>query len=124
MSRNYRRHNNKVPMRALSPWLIMAILALIGGMTWVYFKNQQQTRGNEIKALERELAALNTENEALRPKIAELSSRKALQIRLNEGFVKMVPITQAAIVQVALQQNNASSSDEIRTVSNNAGVAR
>ena len=126
MSQNRRRHNNQVPIRALSPWLMVAMIALIGGMTWVYYKNQLVTRGREIKELEKELADLKTRNEALRPHIAELSSRTSLQRRLNEGFIKMVPISQNCIVQVAYKQpstDGGSATDEIRAVSNE-GVMR
>lgn len=118
MSRNRRRYNNTVPMRTLSPGIVIAVIALIGGMTWVYFKNQLHTRGREINELEKTLASLNTQNEALRPKIAALSSRSALQRRLQEGFVKMVPITQDRIVQVNFSRPSLTGGDELRTVSN------
>lgn len=112
-------------MRALSPWLIVAIIALVGGLTYVYYMNMRLTRGREIKDLERELADLKTKNEALRPHIAELSSRTALQRRLNEGFVKMVPITQDRIIQVAFSKQPAgggSAADELRAVSNEGAM--
>jgi len=122
MSRNRRRNTNPVPIRALSPGLVLAAICLIGGMTWVYFKNQLVTRGKEIKALETELANLNIQNEALRPRIAELSSRTALQKRLNEGFIKLIPIPQDRIVQVSLGARSAREvalvGNEIRAVAN------
>ena len=111
-------------MRALSPWLTVAIIVLIGCLTCVYYMNLRLTRGREVKDLERELSELKTRNEALRPHLAELSSRAALQRRLNEGFVKMVPITQDRIVQVAFKQpsNEGSATDEIRAVANEGAM--
>ncbi len=121
MSRNRRRYNstNQVPVRALSPWVVIAMIALVAGMTWVYFKNQQHARGNQIKTLERQLAELNNQNEALSPKIATFSSRATLERRLNEGFIKMVPIMQSGIVSINLSRRpNGSPANEIRAVSN------
>ncbi len=118
MSRNRRRHNNEVPMRALSPWLVIAVIALVGCMTWVYFKNQLHTRGREVKELEIALRELKTQNDALRPRIDTLSSRIALQKRLSEGFIRMVPITQDHIVQVTFAQPPVAAEGEIRTVAN------
>ena len=105
-------------MRALAPWLVIAAIALLGGMTWVYFRNQLVTSGREIKSLEGQIAALETDIEALRPKIAQLSSRTALQARLDEGFIKMIPIAQDRILRVTDTRNSG-----IRTVSNE-GVNR
>lgn len=106
-------------MRALSPWFVVAAILLLGGMTWVYFKNQLVTRGREIKDLEKQLAELNTGIEALRPKIAERSSRNSLQRRLDEGFIKMIPIKQDRIVQVTFNQPvETTQGNEIRAVSN------
>ena len=123
MSRNRRRNQNQVPIGAFSPWMVIALVALVGGLSWVYLTNQRHTRGNEIKDLERQLATLRLDNEALRTKIATLSSRPALQRRMNEGFIKMVPITQDRIVQLNSSQSSGGSADEIRTVANE-GVRR
>jgi len=103
--------------------MVIALVALVGGLSWVYLTNQRHTRGNEIKDLERQLATLRLDNEALRTKIATLSSRPALQRRMNEGFIKMVPITQDRIVQLNSSQSSGGSADEIRTVANE-GVSR
>jgi hypothetical protein len=123
MSRNRRRHQNQVPIGDFSPWIIIAVVALVGGLTWVYFLNQRHTRGKEIKELETELAALKLDNEGLCTKIATLSSRPALQRRMTEGFIKMVPITQDRIVQLNGSRTRTGSADEIQVVSNE-GVRR
>ena len=117
MSRNRHRHQkNPLPVSAISLWLLIAGVALLGGMSWVYFKNQIHASGSEIKGLERELANLNTQNEVLRSKITERSSRTALRKRLNDGFIQMIPITQDRIVQVNFSRPGGA--DELRVVSN------
>ena len=91
-------------MRAFSPWLIVALIFLIVGLFWVFYKNQRVTRGRVIKDLENELADLRAQNAVLGPRIAELSSRPALKNRLDSGFVKMVPIAPERIVMIASGQ--------------------
>ena len=100
-------------MQTLRPWLIVALIVLIGGMTWVQYRNQSVTSGRDIKKLEKQLAELNNDLEALRPKVNQLCSRTALQARLDDGFIKMIPLQQDRIVQVNFARDNA-----IRTVSN------
>lgn len=89
-------------------------------MSWVYFQNQRVTRGGEIKALEKQLATLQTQNKALSPRIAELSSRTALQKRLANGTIKMVPISpeKLVVLNTPARGSLAVAADEIRAVSN------
>jgi len=125
MSRNRRRHQNQVPIRALSPWLLLAGILLAGGMTWVYFKNQLFTRGGEISRLERQLDELRKQNDALRSPIATLSSRAAIQKKLDDGFIQMVAIPAESIVKVNYRHTPviAMEGDEIVPVSN-PGIRR
>jgi hypothetical protein len=118
MSANRRRLENTVPVGAFSPWLIIAILALMMGMTWVYYKNQIVNRGGDIKSLENELSAMNRKNEALTWRIAQLSGCAALQKRMDEGFIKMIKIAPASIVHVDFPHPGVASGSEIRAVSN------
>ena len=102
-----------MPIRALAPWIVVAVIFLTCGMTWVHFKNKSVTCGREIKKLEKELADLNNELATLRPKINQLCSRTTLQARLDDGLIKMIPIKQDRIVQVGSAREN-----DLRTVSN------
>ena len=105
-----------MPIRALAPWLVVAIIVLACGMAWVHFRNKSVTTGREIKKLEKELADLNNELGSLCPKINQLCSRTTLQARLDDGVIKMIPIRQDRIVQVGLARDN-----DIRTVANVGG---
>ena len=120
---NNRRHrlDNNVPVRAFSPWLLIAILALLGGMTWVYYRNQLVRRGEGIGRMERELVELGRKNEALRGRIAQLSTYSALQKACNDGTIKMIKIAPANIVHVDFPRHALGS--EIRAVSN-VGASR
>ena len=116
MSANRRRRlENTVPVGAFSPWLIVAILAVLGGMTWVYYKNQLFHRGEMIRSMETELAGLTRKNEALKGRIAQLSTYSALQKCCNDGTIKMIKIAPASIVHVDFPRRGG---NEIRAVSN------
>ena len=66
MANNRRRRlENNVPVGALFALAHDCRLALMGGMTWVYSKNQLFHRGQYIRSMEEELAGLSRKNEAL-----------------------------------------------------------
>jgi len=117
MSTNRRRRlENTVPVGAYSPWFLIALLALLGGMTWIYYKNQLFHRGAAISHKERELASLVRKNEDLKGRIAQLSTYAALQKCCTDGTIKMVKIVPASIVHVDFPRHTGGS--EIRAVSN------
>lgn len=105
MATNRRRHTNNVPVAGLLRWGILAIFFVVTGLGYLHFKNGMHATGNEIKALERQLAEINTQNEMVRSKISHLSSRSQLQKRLSEGFIRMTPITDDRIVRIGSNRN-------------------
>lgn len=125
MSANRRRRlENSVPVRDFSPLLLVAILAVLGGITWVYFKNQIYHRGEMIRSMESELAGLSRKNEAIKGRIAQLSTYSALQKCCNDGTIKMIKIAPASIVHVDFpRRGGVNGGSEIRAVSND-GVSR
>ena len=117
MANNRRRRlENNVPVGAFSPWLLIAVMLLVVGMTWVYFKNQLFTRGQNIRAMEEELVGLSRKNEALRGRIAQLSTYSALQKCCNDGTIRMIKILPSNIVHVDFPRR--AEGGEIRIVSN------
>ena len=116
MANNRRRRlENNVPVGAYSPWLLIAILALLGGMTWVFYKNQLFNRGQHIRGMEEEMACLSRKNEGLKGRIAQLSTFSALQKCCNDGTIRMVKILPENIVHVDFPRR---AENEIRIVSN------
>jgi hypothetical protein len=117
MSSNRRRHANAIPIASFAMWGVIAIFALVGGLGYVWCKNQLYTTGTEIKALEREFAELKNKNEVTLSKIAQLASTAKLQERYDSGFIKLVPIANDRIVVLS---NSAPRQDtsELRPVSN------
>ena len=78
-----------------------AFLAL-AGLAYVYLTLQLYHLGERRKAVENELADLHKKNDAAAANIALLTSRTALQHRLKEGYLKMVPIPDSKIVRLTI----------------------
>jgi len=112
---NRRRHANIVPVAALVRWVVVAFFLGTAGLSYVYFKNQMQTTGNEIRSLESQLASLTTQDDTVR-------AQSYLQRRLAEGFIQLTPITDDCIVRVHPGSRTAAAAtdgiDDVQPVSN------
>jgi hypothetical protein len=120
-----RRNANHVPVAALVRWVVAAFFLCTAGLCYVYFKNQMQTTGDEIRSLEGELNTLMTEDDTERAQIDRLSSHSYLERRLAEGFIQLTPITDDRIVRIHLAGSRtaaaaapADAGDQIQAVSN------
>lgn len=100
MSRN--RHTDRLQFSALLRWVILAAFIAVAGVSYLYLKNQLYVAGLRKKACEQQLRELIEQNHALDSQIAALTSRSALQQRLNEGFIKMAEIPSVAIVHLKI----------------------
>ena len=97
---NRRRHANIVPVAALVRWVVVAFFLGAAGLGYVYFKNQMQATGNDIRTLEAQLSSLRTQDDTVRAQIDRLSSHSYLERRLAEGFIQLTPIRDDCIVRV------------------------
>jgi len=82
-----------------------AFLAL-AGLAYVYLTLQLYHLGERRKAVENELISLRTQNDYASAQIAALTSLPALQRRLKEGFLKMIPISEANIVRLTISSRS------------------
>jgi hypothetical protein len=111
---------------ALVRWVVAAFFLCTAGLCYVYFKNQMQTTGDEIRSLEGELNTLMTEDDTKRAQIDRLSSHGYLERRLSEGFIQLTPITDDRIVRIHLAGSrpagagtaSTDAGDELQAVSN------
>jgi hypothetical protein len=78
-----------------------AFLAL-AGLAYVYLTLQLYHLGDRRKAVENELISLRTQNDVASAQIAALTSLPSLQRRLKEGYLKMIPISEANIVRLTI----------------------
>jgi hypothetical protein len=91
MSR-HSRQLNRVGAASLARWIVVTALLAVTGLCYVYLSLQLHSLGDRKKSLETELANVP---------IAALTSRSALQRRLKEGYLKMIPIAEQNIVRLA-----------------------
>ena len=102
MNRSRRRNCNTVNAASLARWIVMTAFIALAGLAYVYLTLQLYHLGERRKAVETELAALRTKNDAAASSIALLTSRTALQRRLKEGYLKMIPVSDSKIVRLTI----------------------
>src|SRR3979490_774570 len=102
MSRSRRKNFNTVDAASLARWIVLTAFLALTGLSYVYLTIQLDHLGDSKKSLENELAGLRTQNDVASAQITALTSRSALQRRLKEGYLKMVPISEAIIVRLTV----------------------
>ena len=96
-----RRQNfNSVNAASLARWILITGFLALTGLMYVYLTLQLYHLGDRKKALENELASLRSQNDVASVQIAALTSRSAMQRRLKEGYLKMIPIAEPNIVRL------------------------
>ncbi len=95
-----RKQMNTIDAASLARWLVITGFAAVTGLIYVYLTVQLYHLGDRKKALENELTSLRAQNEVASVQIAALTSRSALQRRLKEGYLKMIPIAEHSIVRL------------------------
>ncbi len=115
MSRS-RRNWNEVNAASLARWIVLTGFVALTGLIYVYLTLQLYHLGDRKKALETEVTNLKMQNEVASAQIAALTSRAALQRRLKEGYLKMIPIAEHNIVRLTIPNRNPD--DAIQPVSN------
>ena len=122
MNRSRHRNWNRVDAASLARWIVLTAFLALAGLSYVYLTLQLYHLGDRKKALENESASLRTQNDVASVQIAALTSRSALQRRLKEGYLKMIPISEHNIVRLTMPASN--SEDAIQPVANNQPAGR
>ena len=117
MQRQRRQQFNAINAASLARWLVITGFLALTGLIYVYLTVQLYHLGDRKTALEKEIANLRVENDVASVQIAALTSRSALQRRLKEGYLKMVPIAESSIVRLSLPAG-APAEDAIQPVAN------
>lgn len=116
MSGNRRKNVNTVNAAALARWIVLTAILAVIGLSYVYLTLQLHQYGDRKKALEDECHALATQTDDARGQITTLTSRQALQRRLKEGYISMMPIAEHNIVRLAAPPRPRE--DEVQPVAN------
>jgi hypothetical protein len=117
MNRSHRKNRNTLNAASLARWIVMTAFLALAGLSYVYLTLQLYHLGDRKKAVENELASLRTQNDVAGVQIAALSSRAALQRRLKEGYLKMIPISENNIVRLTIPARQ-KEADAIQPVAN------
>jgi hypothetical protein len=96
-----RKAFNSVNAASLARWIVATAFLALTGLIYVYFTVQLYHLGDRKKALENELTSLRAQSDVASVQIAALTSRSAMQRRLKEGYLKMIPISEHNIVRVS-----------------------
>jgi len=116
--RRSRKNRNTVNAASLARWIVLTTFLALTGLSYVYLTIQLYHLGDRKKALETELAGLRTQNDVASAQIAALTSRAALQRRLKEGYLKMVPISERNIVRLTIPNRSGEDDDNPQPVAN------
>ena len=120
MNRRRRKNFNPIDAPALARWIVIVAFLAATGLSYVYLSVQLHHQGVQRRALEQELIATRTQNEDAKVQIAALTSRTALQRRLKEGYLQMIPITEQSIVRLN-SSTHSGGEDEVQAVVNQRG---
>jgi hypothetical protein len=92
---------------SLARWIVMTAFLALAGLAYVYLTLQLYHLGERRKAVENELASLRTQNDIAAGQVAALTARTALQRRLKEGYLKMIPVSESKIVRLTIPARSA-----------------
>jgi hypothetical protein len=102
---------------ALARWIVIAGFLAVTGLMYVFLTFQLYHLGDRKKALENELTSLRSQNDVASVQIAALTSRSAMQRRLKEGYLQMIPIAEQNIVRLSAPRP-ARGEDAVQPVAN------
>ena len=97
---NRRRTTNSIEVNVLARWLVAVFFIGLAGLFFVYLKNQQHAVGDQARTVESALQEADAKNEALKARITAMTSRGALQRRVDEGYLHLEPILDTAIARI------------------------
>jgi len=102
---NRYRTNNGIEIPLLAQWLVVFFVIGLLGLFFVYLKNQQHAIGEQTRLVEAKMSELHAHHDALIAKVTALTSRGALQKRLDEKYLDLVPIAETAIARTTPARN-------------------
>ncbi len=97
-----RKTFNVVNAASLARWIVITAFLGLVGLVYVYLNLQLYRQGDRKKALENELVTIRAQSDVTNGQVAALTSRSAMQRRLKEGYLKMIPIAEHNIVRLSL----------------------
>ncbi|QQY09569.1 MAG: hypothetical protein JMM78_02370 [Candidatus Xiphinematobacter sp.] len=106
---------NSIEPRPIFRWTLIALVLGGVGLQVVYLKNQQFQLGQNIRRLEKNLYETHISNQVLLAEIATLSSRSAIQKKLESMAIIMQTIQDRYVAHLIVPEI---ARDDIRTALN------
>lgn len=100
MNENRRRPTNSIEVNVLARWLLAVFFLGLAGLFFVYLKNQQHAVGDQARMVEFALREAEAKNDALKARITAMTSRGALQRRIDDGYIRLEAIRDTAIARI------------------------
>lgn len=100
MAANRRKNQNAVPVVAIGKCVLAVVFLGLVGLSHVSLKNRLHAGGRQLKECEKELAAVRVKNQSARARLAQITTRAALERRLAEVGLALVPIAPDRIVRL------------------------
>ena len=100
MNKNRRRTSNSIEVNVLARLIVVVFMIGLAALFFVYLKNQQHAVGNQSRIVDSALRESEAKNESLKARITSLTSRGALQRRLDDGYITLEAIRDTAIARV------------------------
>lgn len=116
-----RKQFNTINAPSLARWIVITAFLALTGLIYVYLNVQLYHLGDRKKALENELVNVRAQNDVANVQTAALTSRSALQRRLKEGYMKMIPIAEPSIVRISTPSGSQGEDAILPVVNQRAG---
>ncbi|MEY3480774.1 MAG: hypothetical protein RIQ71_1549 [Verrucomicrobiota bacterium] len=100
----------------LACWLAVVLFIGFLGLCYVQMKQKLAAEGNICRELENSVKGLDEKLHVLNTDIRRLTGRPSLERRKEEGFIRMIEVTDSRIVRVRKGTDNAALSPGIAEV--------
>ena len=95
-----RRSSNELHITPIVKWETFALFICLSGLIFVYLKNQQHAIGDQTRRVEKQIAQVRAQNEVLLARVSVLSSRAALQRKLDGVVIVLREIQDNSIARL------------------------
>jgi len=98
---NSRKHQKVVVTGGPFLGLVALVVVALGlGIVNIYFTNEQNRIGNQIRKVEKEIMELTDKNHDLKNQIASLETRQVLEQKMHAGLIRLQPIAEHSVRRV------------------------
>lgn len=87
----------------LVPWLALVVFVAVLGFCYVHLKHRLAADGNLCRDLEIAVRDLTEKLDDVNSDVRKLTGRPSLERRRQEGFIRMMDVSDARIVRLRLQ---------------------